>query len=479
MDKKIPELWEHQKLAVEKAKDLDYFALLAQPGTGKSATLITILRGKFNRHKKNLPVVVLSPPVVVSNWVREFLIWSKVSPDILTPLVGAGKKRVEQIKNAGGKGIFITNYESLLMPEVFAGLKEILSQPNSCLVLDESHKIKTPNSKRSKAAIELADVAKYKYILTGTPILNSLMDVYTQFRALDGGERFGKNFFSFRAKYFIDKNRFMPSSKHFPEFVPLPHAAEELGRLMDPISVKVDKKTCLSLPPLVKKTIEVEMSKEQARLYTEMKRDLIATIKSGGEDKHSIAELAITKALRLQQICSGHLRVETEDGQGSTVTIKENPRLDALKELLEDLAPSEKIIVWAVYHANYSDIRDVCEKLKIEYVEIHGLIKDKDRAADRFRTDEKVRVLIGHPGSGGIGINLVEASTMIYYSRTFNLEYDIQSEARNYRGGSERHASITRIDLVAPGTIDELVLKSLNDKVQISDSVLKRHIGDI
>jgi SNF2 family DNA or RNA helicase len=88
-------------------------------------------------------------------------------------------------------------------------------------------------------------------------------------------------------------------------------------------------------------------------------------------------------------------------------------------------------------------------------------------------------VLIGHPGSGGIGLNLIEASYMIYYSRSFSLEHDIQSEARCYRGGSERHQSITRIDLVTPGTIDELVMKSLATKQELSDKILKEKMGEI
>jgi len=111
--------------------------------------------------------------------------------------------------------------------------------------------------------------------------------------------------------------------------------------------------------------------------------------------------------------------------------------------------------------------------LKLGFAELHGDIKDKDKEAEKFRSDDSIRVIIGHPGSGGIGLNLVEASYMIYYSRNFSLEMDIQSEARNYRGGSERHASITRIDLVTPGTIDELVLKALAGKTAISNSVLK------
>lgn len=474
----VRSLWQHQKDAIEKAKTLSYFALLFDPGCGKSATAINIIRDKYNSHKKLLPTLILAPPVVVSNWKNEIQMWSKVSSDKIIPLIGPGKSRLALLKSAPNDTIFITNYEALNMPAVFDELKKLLKSGPSCLVLDESHKCKDISAKRTKRAIELADVTTYKYILTGTPILNNLMDIFSQFRILDGGERFGTNFFSFRARYFEDKNKSMPASKYFPNWQPIAGSDRRIKEMIEPVSMHVEKSKCLSLPPLVKKVITVPMGKEQQRLYDQMRRDLVATINdSSGNERHSIAELAITKALRLQQIVSGHLRIEGDEGV-STLRIEDNPRREALKQLLEDLAPHHKVLVWAVFKDNYADIRDVCDELGIGYVELHGEIKDKQKNVEIFTNDSECRVLIGHPGSGGIGVNLIAASYSIFYSRSFSLEFDIQAEARNYRGGSERHESITRIDLVAQGTIDELVLKSLSDKQAISNSILKEKLDE-
>ena len=273
----------------------------------------------------------------------------------------------------------------------------------------------------------------------------------------------------------------MPAAKYFPLWRPINGADRRIKELIEPVSMYIEKEKCMSLPPLVKKVIEVEMGKEQQRLYDSMKKDLVATITgSDGVDRHSIAELAITKALRLMQIISGHVRVEGQNGEdGKTIHIKDNPRKDALYQLLEDIAPYEKCIVWAVYKSNYEDIREVCTKLGLKYVEINGEVKDKDEQAHQFRTDSDVRVLIGNPMSGGVGINLVEASCMIYYSRTFSLEADLQSEARCYRGGSEMHKKITRIDLVTPASLDELVVKCLASKQELSDKVLKDNLKEI
>jgi len=477
------ELWKHQRIAVERAKQQDYFALFFEPGTGKTATAIHIARHKFTQHKTVLPTLILCPPVVIPNWVHEWKKFSKVDPKHVIPLVGSGKLRAATILGAPTNSIFITNYETLLMKDVVEAMKTWLctAKVPPMLIVDEAHKVKDPGAKRTKTLMELAPYFKYRVLMTGTPILNSLMDVFSQFKILDGGQRFGKNFYSFRARYFEDKNKAMPAQKYFPDWKVQKGAEAKIRQAIQDCSMFAAKSECLDLPPLVKKIIEVQMSPEQRRLYESMKKDLIATIMGDdGKLRASIAELAITKALRLQQIVSGHIRYEGEAGESTgTLKIKDNFRKQALADLLEDLAPNHKTLVWAVFKDNYADIRDVCNSLGLGYVELHGEVKDKQSAVDQFNSDPKCRVLIGHPGSGGIGVNLVAASYSIFYSRSFSLEFDIQAEARNYRGGSERHESITRIDLVTPNTIDELVLKSLASKQQLGDSILKQHLGEI
>ena len=469
--------------AIQKAKELDYFALLFDAGTGKSRTLIEILRDKFAAHGTILPTIIICPPIVIKNWENEWARYSKVKPEYVIPVVGSGKERANIIKSSTNPAILIMNYESLLMDDVryaIAMWVGITKLP-AVLVLDEAHKIKDVSSKRAKFVHTLSRLFKYRYILTGTPILNSLMDIFSQFKALDNGVRFGSSFFVFRNTYFHDKNKGMPAGRHFPEWRANPDAEKIIKQKISDCSMVAHKKDCLDLPPLVKKVLEVEMGPEQARLYKSMRTDLIAVVETEGfGDRSSIAELAITKALRLQQIVSGHIKVEGLNGEeGINLKIKDNPRKKALTELLENLTPQAKVIVWAVFKDNYADIRTVCEELEVKCAELHGEIKDKDSEINKFRNDEDVRVLIGHPGSGGIGVNLIEASYMIYYSRSFSLEFDIQSEARNYRGGSEIHDSVTRIDLVTPGTIDELVMKSLANKQKLSDKILKAHIGEI
>lgn len=472
--------WQHQLDAVERAKDLPGFAFLFEVGTGKTAAAIHSLRWRFMQECRVMKTLILGPPIVLENWRREIKMHSTIKPEFVTVLKGSGKDRestfYKEVEGTPKGHVFITNYESLLMEDLFEALK--LWRPE-VIVFDESHRLKNVKAKRTKRAVLLADGAKFKYLLTGTPILNSPMDLYSQWRILDGGKTFGKSFFQFRNHYFWDKNAGMPKTKYFPNWVPKERSFEEMSEKIKGLSMRVKKADCLDLPPLVKKEVFVELGAEQKRMYREMKKDFITFLSKDHPDKAVVATLAITKALRLMQICSGFTTYEEVKDDATTerknAAIDDNPRRDALKELLESLAGEHKVIVWAVFKENYAAVRQVCEELGLPAVEVHGEVsaKDKDRAVQAFNTDPAVRVFIGHPRSGGIGINLIPASYSIFYSRSFSLEDDIQAEARNYRGGSEIHQKVTRIDLIAKDTIDEEISLRLAAKEAISESVLK------
>lgn len=463
------QLWKHQELAVQAAAMTNHYALFFDPGLGKTFTTISILRNKFNEHKKFFKTIIVAPIIVLQNWKDEWAKFSKVDPANIVVLVGSGKDRIRELRKARERCkdqlIVITNYEALVTINGF--YEDLLDWGPEVVVLDESHRVKNPQSKRTKQAIRLCDHAKFKYILSGTPVLNTPMDVFSQFRCLDGGETFGRNFFVFRAQYFWDKNAGMPKDRYFPAWVPREDTAEKLNALIYRKGMRAVKAECLDLPPLIKKKIYIELSTEQKRLYKEMAEDFIAFLK----DKACTAQLAITKMLRLQQILTGFITMEG----GEDHLLKTTPREDALAELLEDLTPGHKVIVWCVFKQNYAQVRRVCEKLKIGYVEGHGQIgtKEKYENVDKFNNDPNVRVLIGNPKAMGIGINLISASYSIYFSRSHSLEDDLQSEARNYRGGSEIHEKITRIDLVAPGTLDEKILESLDKKMNIAEEILE------
>lgn len=457
------ELWEHQKKGIARAIRCRDFGLFFEPGTGKTRTTIEILRYHYNVNKMIVPTLIFCPPVVIPNWKREFLKFSKIPQDNIVMLTGPGVKREKIIQALSQDTIVITNYETLQMKGTFEALKTW----HPCVVVyDESHKLKNPSAVRTKKAIELSDTAAHRYLLTGTPVLNSYMDIFSQFRAMDCGESFGKNFFGFRAQFFWDMNGGMPKQSYFPNWVPRGDTEVVMQKLIAAKSMYVEKSQCLDLPPLVRQEIDVELGAEQARLYEDMKKHFIAYI----NDKACVASLALTKALRMQQILSGYVKL---DGQDEVQMLKDVPRLNALTALLEDLAPRNKVIVWAVFSPNYTQIASACRGAGVDYAFLTGDVKDKEAEIKKFKENDAVRVLIAHPGAGGIGVNLTESSHSIIYSRSFSLEHDLQSRARNYRGGSEIHEKITQIDLVARGTIDEIILEALSKKQDLATNILE------
>lgn len=465
--------WDHQKKAVAFSFQHRDVALLWMMGTGKTGATINILRGRYATYKRLLRTLILAPPVVLKNWQREFKLHSRINEKDIIVIRGTGQKRIDQLKetiNGQQPKIILLNYEALLNKEVF----ELLSgYAPEVLVCDEAHRVKNFKSKRAGLVAKLAEQTLHNYILTGTPILNSLLDLFQQFKILDRGETFGKNFYAFRGLYFEDENaRWASKPGHFPKFVPRPSAYQDLQKRIYRKSLRVTKEECLDLPPLIKTTREVELSDEQKRMYKEMKNDFLTFVKSKAKDPSAVvAQLAVTKALRLQQIISGFAK----DEDGTVHTLDDVPRLQVLRELLEELVAQEnKVIVWSVFKENYKQIQKVCDELGIRATQIHGGIslRDKEQAIKDFSEDPTVRVMIANQKAGGIGISMVSAAYSIYYSKSFSLEDDLQSESRNHRGGAEIHDKITRIDLVAPGTIDELVTDALNKKQNISDLVL-------
>jgi SNF2 family DNA or RNA helicase len=487
--------WAHQSRAIARSANpqdpcFDNMALFFETGTGKTATTVRVIADKFNRAKRVMRTVIVCPIIVTENWPREITKYSKITRDkVFVTYNKNPKKRYDNLakalKNNNGNMIIVVNFEGTLDKKL---MDMLLAWKPEILVVDESQRCKNPQAKRTKNTITIADLTDHRYILSGTPILNSPMDVWSQYRILDKGSRFGRNFFSFRAKFFYDKNAGMPAHLHFPDWAPRGaiykdgkiigfepgSPMEEMNRLIYEIAEQAIKSECLDLPPLVRQSIYVDLSPEQRRLYDDLKENFVAYVSENPDDGAVVTDLAITKALRLQQIVSGYVKLE----DGREIFFEDTPRRSALKELLEDIVcvNKKKVIVWSVFKHNYKIIADVCKELGIKYLEAHGEVSAKKKLenVDLFNENEEYGVFIGHPASLGVGINLVAASYSIYYSRDFSLENDLQSEARNYRGGSEIHESITRIDLIAKDTMDEQTVEALANKMAISSKVLKK-----
>lgn len=462
------EPWAHQLRAIEAAKDLPQYALFFEQGTGKTATLINILRHKFDHHRHIMPTLILCPQIVTENWKRELLANSDIGAGDICILRGELSKRLDLMDCEvlpGDPKIVITNYESLYMNKLFAKLEKWAP---SIVVLDESQKIKNHTTKRTKQCLKLGQQATYRYILSGTPIINSQFDIFSQFLFLDKGETFDADYKKFRTKYFVDYNAGRPPQSYFPDWRPRMGTEKRIHEwIYKKYAMRVVKEECLDLPPYIRQRVEIELDGEQKKAYDSIYQDALWK----GVNGIVSADMALKIGLRLQQITSGFVKLDT----GYIKSWVPNPRLNALEETLDAIAAHHKVIIWAVFKQNYQDIAGLLRQMGVEYVEAHGEISEakKRENIDAFNDEASgVRALIGHPASCGVGANLTAAPYAIFYSRDFSLENDLQAEARNYRGGSEVHDKVTRIDIVARETIDEKVLEALSNKQAISDAIV-------
>lgn len=485
--------WKHQLAGIEACRTHPNFAFFWEMGTGKTSTVVNVCREKYYSEKRVLKTLILCPLIVVRNWQKEWAMHSTLPAGKVIAPVGTGKQKVATLESIATENVVcITNYESLENDRIQELLKAWAPE---ILVCDESQRLKNAQSVRAKRVAELLNEkatvgtvpvryerkVRHCYLLSGTPILNTAMDIFFPYRILDSGETFGRNFFQFRSRFFFDANSGMPKNIHFPKWIPRPTTHRELKEKIYNCASRVLKKDCLDLPAIVRKTIEVELSDEQRRLYNQMKKDFITWIQAPhGEPQAIVAQMAITKLLRLQQIVSGFVKAD----DSKEYSIKSNPRIKVLEGLLEELTPQNKVIVWATFHHNYAAIAKACERLKVKYVELHGGIghAEKNANIEAFQKNPETRVIIANQRSAGLGVNLVESpeivgkgssSYSIFYSKGFSLDDDKQAESRNHRGGAEVYESVTRIDLVAPGTIDELITQALSDKQTISNQVLE------
>lgn len=472
--KRVP--YKHQLDAVEFFQDKKDGNLFFEMGCGKTGTAILTYRNWCRKEGRLLRCLVVAPSVVLHNWKDEFGMFSKIVPDKIIPLTrGTGKQKAETMYRhvlPVVEGMIVNvNYEALLNEELF---KAIEVWNPEVIIFDEIHYVKNSTAKRSKLCTRLAERSLYRLGLTGTPILKNSMDMYGIFRTVDLGKAFGTNMYVFQAKYLIDKNARNPHV-NFPAWVDNPKSYEELNQKIYAKSLRKLKSECLDLPDLIKVQRYVDWSPKQKKAYDELKRDFLTFIESrkkDGEPESVTANLAVVKAIRMLQVASGFVTTD----EGEIHEFDNVPRLDAVEELLKEIVVEgqEKCILWCSYKHNYKMLARVCTKLGIKHCFITGeqATNEKRESEVAFQKDPTVMVVIANRGAGGVGINLTAASHSIVYSRNFSLAEDLQSEARNHRGGSEVHEKIVKIDLAIKDSIDETVLNALLGKHQVSRDIL-------
>lgn len=462
--------WKHQQDTIDKCQKKAFYGLFFEVGTGKSLVAVNVARHKYAKHQKVFPTLIFAPISVLENWKKEWIIsGGKFYSDKVEVIYGTAQKKLKLIESP--KPIKVINYDSLVNKDIISAIKNFAPK---LLICDESHMLKNFKSKRTKAIMELSKEIPYRFILTGTPVLNSIEDLWSQMYILQPNI-LGNNFYAFKNRYMVDKNaawKAKGGAKYFPNWEARDGAKANLHKIVSQYADYVNKDECLDLPPLVYTDTHAALTIEQERMYKQMKNEFITYL----EDKACIARVAMSKGLRLQQLMCGIF--VTDDNEVKRIRTK---RIDVLKETLESISKHHKSIVWTIFKPTYGDIEKVCSDLDIECTLLTGeqSLKEKEANMQRFREDPGCRVLISNPAAGGTGVNLIEASYSIYYSRGFNLAHYLQSQARNYRGGSEMHKKITQINIVTPNTIDERIMSALKNKQDLGDMILKNEFKEM
>lgn len=460
--------YEHQHIALEKSWQETVYAYFMEMGTGKTKVAIDNSALLYD-HSGIEGVVVVAPKGVYANWSGKEIpehMPSHIPYRVATWRASLNVKVRAEINHlfeeTDDLRIFVINIDALITKKGYAALEKFLKTYRCLMIIDESTIIKTPSAKRTKAAIKLGLLAYYRRILTGSPVTKSPLDLFSQLEFLDPDLLGFRSFYAFRNRYAVlrDMNYGGRTFKQVVGFKNVPELAEEIK----PFSYRVLKEDCLDLPEKIFVRREFELSTEQRKAYAEMKEMAIAFMEEGEASSTS----ALTQLLRLHQISCGHLPLDQDQGM---VQFKHD-RLNLLKEVLEEA--DGKVIIWANYRFNLFEIQDMLtEKYGDDsYVSYFGDTSDEDRkrAVLSFQDpDSPVRYFVGNTQTGGYGITLTQAKTVVYYSNNYDLEKRLQSEDRAHRIG--QHFPVTYIDLVCTNTIDEKIIKALRNKVNIARAV--------
>lgn len=426
-------------------------------GCGKTLTALAVMGAGYLQNKIS-KVLVVAPTSVCAVWEKDTKQFLDVKYD-MAMLLGTKTQRLKalaDLKKSDGLQIAVINYESVWRDEIFAELKDF---GFDMCIADESQRIKTYNSRQSKGMHALGDIIPYKIILSGTPVSNSAIDLYSQYRFCDS-EVFGKNFFAFRNKYAVMGG----FQKH--QIVAYKNL-DDLIRREYSIAYRVTKQDALDLPEQMFLTREVHLESYAKAMYDRLKRD--AFLELQGEAQVT-APTVLTKLLRLQQFTGGFLRADGAE----TDTRVSLAKADALKDILEDyvLGESKKLVVFVRFRAEIDLIEDILKKMNIGYQSLYGdvpLTARGDMVAD-FQTNPKTKVFVAQIDTAGLGITLTAADTCVYYSLNYNYASYEQSLSRIHRIGQKN--ACTYIHLVAKGTVDELVLEALNKKQDLAQSIV-------
>jgi len=469
------EPYKHQLDTLQESWDRENFAYFMEMGTGKSKVLLDNAAMLYSKGLIN-GLLIIAPKGVYKNWYdseipthlpdyifKKMVLWktsdkSKKQQTVLNSLFETGTEF----------HILIMNVEAFSSNDGPSFAYKFLSAHKAMIAIDESTTIKTPTTKRTKNIIALREMAKYKRILTGSPITKSPLDLFSQCEFLDPWLLGHESYWTFKARYAVTRK------------IPTPHGRQteivigyrnlgELSEKIQPFSKRILKDDCLDLPNKTFLKHVVQLTEEQKKVYKQMKQEAIAFLNG----KMVSSATVMTQLMRLHQITCGHFTADDNSIQSLPCN-----RLTELMSILENV--HNKAVIWS--HYTY-DVERIIEEIKKVYgedsvVDYYGKTEQDQRSINikKFQNDDNCKFFVGTTHTGGYGITLTAASTMIYFSNGYDLEKRQQSEARIDRIGQKK--PMTYIDIICEDTVDDRIVKALRSKINIANQIMGEDLKD-
>ena len=462
----------HQEEALERSHDKKNFAYFMEMGCGKSKVLIDNIYWLCQNRLIDTAIIV-APKGVYMNWVNNEIpihMPEDMDPEIYlwkaNPTRNEKKRLTEGVSNRNKFRILVMNIESFVTKKAPVFLESFTHRSEFMLAIDESTTIKNIKAKRTKAIVKFGETAKYKRILTGSPITQSPLDLYSQCAFLNKRLLGYDSYWSFQGRFAVVRQQRM-GNHSFNQVVGYKNL-DELTQKLKIFAHRTTKKEALDLPEKIYTTRQVELTSTQQEHYHSMKKTSVIFLEEG---EMVTAPEVMTRLLRLQQLLCGYL--VSDDGE--TVELANN-RIKVMMEVIEEM--TGKVIIW-------SRFRHDIKKIKSELIKAYGsgsvvtyygdtTQEDRDSAIHNFQTNPETRFFVSNAQTGGRGITLTAASNVIYYSNDFNLESRKQSEDRCHRIG--QHKPVLYVDLVCPNTVDVHIVKSLVEKDKIATKTLGEEV---
>ena len=465
--------YKHQLTALEKSWNKETYAYFMEMGTGKTKVLIDNMSMLYDKGKID-GALIIAPKGVVKTWYEQEL--PAHLPNHIENVTVLWQSNITKTQQEKLETLFeietalhilVMNVEALSTEKGVKFATKFLNSHKTLMAIDESTTIKTPAAKRTKNIIALGQTAKYKRIMTGSPVTKNPLDLYSQCEFLDPYLLDSSSYYAFRNRYAVMKT--MHVRGRSIQVVDYFQNMAELSEKLKNFSYRVLKEDCLDLPPKNWTKRYINLSKEQQKVYDQMKKTALATLNG----KVTSTMTVITQLMRLQQITCGHFVAD----DGSTQEIKNN-RIIELMDVLSEI--EGKAIIWGHWQKDIQNIVDKIEKVHGpgSVVSYYGLTPQDERQDNirKFQSDPRCRFMVGTPSTGGYGITLTAANTVIYYSNGYDLEKRLQSEDRAHRIGQKKN--VTYIDIIAEDTVDEKIVKSLRKKINIASEVLGEELRD-